>query len=61
MACASSLVGRVRAGPARRFSATDIENSVGSSKAVATAVRSASSDRSRMSVPSMRIAPSVTS
>ena len=43
------------------FSATDIENSVGSSNAVATTWRRVSSGRSRMSRPSMRIAPSVTS
>jgi hypothetical protein len=43
------------------FSATDIENSVGSSNAVATAWRSASRLSSRMSRPSMRISPSVTS
>ena len=38
--------------PSVRFSATDIENSVGSSNAVATACRSAGSDSSRMSWPS---------
>ena len=47
--------------PSRRFSATDMENSVGSSNAVATVSRSAGSDSSRMSWPSMRISPSVTS
>ena len=60
MACAISS--SVACGlPSRRFSATDIENSVGSSNAVATVCRSADSDSSRMSLPSMRIAPSVTS
>lgn len=55
--CASVASGR----PSRRFSATDIENSVGSSNAVATAWRSAGSDSSRMSMPSTRMEPSVTS
>ena len=36
--------------PSRRFSATDIENSVGSSNAVATVCRSAAGDSSRMSL-----------
>ena len=48
MACASCS--SVASGlPSRRFSATDIENSVGSSNAVATACRSAGNDSSRMS------------
>ena len=47
--------------PSVRFSRTDIENSVGSSNAVATALRSEGSVRSRMSTPSSRMRPSVTS
>ena len=57
----SSVAGLSAPRPRARFSATDIENSVGSSNAVATAVRRAGSDSSRMSRPSSRIAPSVTS
>ena len=55
------VLGRERPAANRRLSATDIENRVGSSNAVATVCRSADSDSSRMSMPSMRIAPSVTS
>ena len=65
-ACATSSASAICSGvasgrPRVRFSRTDIENSVGSSNAVATTERSESRVRLRMSCPSMVIDPAVTS
>ena len=55
--CSSVAAGR----PSVTFSRTLIENSVASSKAVATSVRSWASGRSRTSCPSSVTRPAVTS
>ena len=57
--CTSSSVPSGR--PSSTFSRTDAENSVGSSKATAICPRRSARSRSRMSTPSSRIEPSVTS